>query len=427
MAELNPNIILSGRAPDFSGNFNRILQSAQGLQNLRTQQAQAPIRNQLLEQKLSAGEQIGQQRLAKSRQNSQREIAIGLQAMKPFVDKGDFQGASNVINSLGLSREVAQRLNEGLNDTPENIKSTLDSSLAALQKSLSKGTASFQKGTTSIVELPDGGQATLTTVLNPSTGEIENKIVPIGKNTKLTSRAGETPEQRKQRDISTAGGKVEAQLKAKLEDEPRLVRLKEREKQQAIADRAAEIAEQKGLGAQRVLARKNVSAAAATARRSKQKVLRVRKALDLIETGKFAQAKRLVGQFIPGLDISDEELIQSQITKFVLDELNLQTGTKTDFDFKKAEEASASFGRTTEGNRKILDILLANLDSSIEEERQFKAFVKNKGDPLDFSFRFEGDGLGPLPGDKPKTGGKIMVDDNGNRARVFPDGTFEEL
>lgn len=427
MAELNPNIILSGRTPDFSGNFNRILQSAQGLQNLRTQQAQAPIRNQLLEQKLSAGEQIGQQRLAKSRQNSQREIAIGLQAMKPFVDKGDFQGASNVINSLGLSREVAQRLNEGLNDTPENIKSTLDSSLSALQKSLSKGTASFQKGTTSIVELPDGGQATLTTVLNPSTGEIENKIVPIGKNTKLTSRAGETPEQRKQRDISTAGGKVEAQLKAKLKDEPRLVRLKEREKQQAIADRASEIAEQKGLGAQRVLARKNVSAAAATARRSKQKVLRVRKALDLIETGKFAQAKRLVGQFIPGLDISDEELIQSQITKFVLDELNLQTGTKTDFDFKKAEEASASFGRTTEGNRKILDILLANLDSSIEEERQFKAFVKNKGDPLDFSFRFEGDGLGPLPGDKPKTGGKIMVDDNGNRARVFPDGTFEEL
>lgn len=207
------------------------------------------------------------------------------------------------------------------------------------------------------------------------------------------------------------GAVTKAELEAKIEEEPRLVRLKEKEKQRAIAEEAAEIAEQKGLGAQRVLARKKVGEAASTARRSKQKVLRVRRALDLIATGKFSQFKRAVGQFIPGLDISNEELIQSQITKFVLDELNLQTGTKTDFDFKKAEEASAAFGRTTEGNRKILDILLANLDSSIEEERQFKAFVKGKGDPLDFSFRFEGDGLGPIDGQETRPTGDLSEEE----------------
>jgi len=214
-----------------------------------------------------------------------------------------------------------------------------------------------------------------------------------------------------------AGAVTTAELKARVEEEPRLIRLKEKAKQQAIADKAAEIAEQKGLGAQRVLARKKVGEAASTARRSKIKVLRVRRALDLIETGKFAQFKRAVGQFIPGLDISDEELIQSLITKFVLDELNLQTGTKTDFDFKKAEEASSSFGRTTEGNRKILDILLSNLDSSIEEERQFKEFVRDKSaDPLDFTFRFEGDGLGPLPG--------ISETDEFKRLRSLSDEDF---
>ena len=151
MADLNPNIILSGRTPDFSGNIPRILQSAQGIQDLRTQQAEAPIRSQLLEQRVTAGEQLGQQRSAQNRQSAQREIAIGLQAMKQRVDAGDLAGANRVIDGLGLSADIVSQLKGGFVDdagnpeTLEAMQAEIDSSLAALTPQLSPQTSVRQR------------------------------------------------------------------------------------------------------------------------------------------------------------------------------------------------------------------------------------------------------------------------------------------
>ena len=79
--------------------------------------------------------------------------------------------------------------------------------------------------------------------------------------------------------------------------------------------------------------------------------------------------------------------MQAEITSCILDELNRQSGTNTDFDFKNAGDASVSMGKTTRANRRILDILIANLDRTEAEADQFINFVDNEGgDPLRFRF-----------------------------------------
>lgn len=151
---------------------------------------------------------------------------------------------------------------------------------------------------------------------------------------------------------------------------------------------ARQLAKEKKRGATSGEIESGLVLAANTARRSRPKIQKVRDALDAIETGKFSQAKSILGPFIPLLNIDDEEVMQAQITKFALDELNKQSGTKTDFDFQKAQEASASLGKTTAANKRILEIIIEDLDRIEEEERQFINFIDNEGgDALRFRFK----------------------------------------
>jgi hypothetical protein len=150
---------------------------------------------------------------------------------------------------------------------------------------------------------------------------------------------------------------------------------------------ARELEAEKKKGATSIEIESGIVKAAQQARRTRPKVARVREALNFIETGKLAEAKSILGPFIPLLNIEDEQVMQSEITAFVLDTLNEQSGTKTDFDFKKAAEASASLGKSTKANKRILDILIQNLDRASEEENQFVNFVDiEKGDALRFRF-----------------------------------------
>ena len=158
-------------------------------------------------------------------------------------------------------------------------------------------------------------------------------------------------------------------------------------KREAEVSTAAEIAEETKIGQQKGATAATITKAANEARRARPKVAAVRKALEAVSTGKLAQVKASLGQFIPGLNVDDEQVMQSQITQFVLDTLNKQSGTKTDFDFQKASEASAALGKTTEANKAILDILINNLDRSIAEQEQFKSFKREGGDTAEFIFK----------------------------------------
>jgi hypothetical protein len=150
---------------------------------------------------------------------------------------------------------------------------------------------------------------------------------------------------------------------------------------------ARELANESRKGATAAEIETGIILAANTARRTRPRVERVRAALNAIETGKFAEAKAIFGPFVPLINIDKEEVLQAEITSFILDELNRQSGTKTDFDFKNAGDASVSMGKTTKANKRILDILIGNLDRAESEEDQFTNFIDNEGgDALRFRF-----------------------------------------
>lgn len=368
---LDPSIILSGRPLD-------VLSPIQQGLNIRQTSQQGPIRNQLLQQGVERGQQDIQSEALK------RQI-FGAQKGVEAFKRGNTAGVIDGIREAfpGDDQRIQTEIAEFQADPQGYINSAQDD-LAAFQaqqggsgqtagqrefKSLSAGLSADDVLKARRIELGLDPRAT--------SGDIQT--IDIGGVEHLFDRATQTVTP-----INVSGREVTPGTVA--ETESKIEGAKETAKQRAKVASASDIKEQSELGTQRGKIRRTISTAAQTARRDRPKIAAVRKALDLIATGKKSQVKAALGKFIPGMDISNEEVIQSQITQFVLDTLNKQTGTKTDFDFKKASEASAAFGKTTEGNKKILDILIRNLDRSTNEEKQFKAFKKGGGDALDFEF-----------------------------------------
>lgn len=172
----------------------------------------------------------------------------------------------------------------------------------------------------------------------------------------------------------------------KLGTEAELASKKTTAEEAAKVEAAGSKAEQTALGRERATLKKDMRGAATEARRSIPKIQNVIGMLEQVETGRWQQAGLALKRVIPGFDPSDQEAVQAAITKFTLDELSKQSGTKTDFDFLKAAEASAAGDKSSAGNIKILQQLIRDLEMRTDEERQFKEFG---GDVLDFEYRFQ--------------------------------------
>lgn len=282
----------------------------------------------------------------------------GLNA-EDFIDManrlGDENGFSNIQAELKADLARAQEIGSA-------VKQQFGTSAQGVQQAVNVPGVGFKTlsrdGTVGLVQLPDADQAIIKLALK----------------------------EKAERDASAAGLKAKTVAGVELETKPEIEGLVETAKGESQASTAAQIQEQKGLGAESARVSSVINKAASQARRTRPKVAAVRKALNGIDTGKLAQVMASLGSFIPGLNVDDEQVMQSQITRFVLDTLAEQGGTKTDFDFIKASEASASLGKTTEANKAILDILIKNLDRNIEEHKQFKSFRRGGGKALDFEF-----------------------------------------
>ena len=106
-----------------------------------------------------------------------------------------------------------------------------------------------------------------------------------------------------------------------------------------------------------------------------------------------------MGGLIPAVRDADAEVFKALASKFALDELAKQSGTKTDFDFQKAEETQARLGNSKEANEAIIGIALQRLEELLDEESQFKKFTKGGGDALEFEFAIKEDApvIGGVP------------------------------
>lgn len=345
------------------------------LQNARELQ---PIRKQILEQSAQEGKLLNEQNQQAAAQANQAQlidnVANAYSSVKSLIDAGKFSEAADQLEA-----NKAVRAQSGAT----NFEDT-DAAIAALRGNNPKEINRIKLIGEQAIKISEARKAQadgerfspttthLTGGISVQTTSTGRKIVTDAGGNVLTGQAA--------KDAITAAEKEKSQLAV---DE---VGAKEEAKTNVELDTTANIKEQEKLGETRGQIADKINKAAIQSRSTRPAVVAVRSALENIETGKLAQAKSSLGSFIPGLDVSDEQVMQAQITQFVLDTLAQQSGTKTDFDFKKAEEASASLGKTTEANKAILDILIKNLDRTIEEQNQFKNFKRDGGSAEDFKF-----------------------------------------
>jgi hypothetical protein len=112
-------------------------------------------------------------------------------------------------------------------------------------------------------------------------------------------------------------------------------------------------------------------------------------ALRLADTGKYAQLKAFAGKYIPGVDPSDEQALQSIVTSYVMGELAKQVGPKTDFDFIKAAETQVQSGNTKAANDLILRRMKENQDYAKARWKAWQKFKKAGGNAEDFEDEFQ--------------------------------------
>lgn len=402
---LNPNIILSGRTPDFRGNVPRILESAQGLQNLRTQQEQAPIRNQLLEQRVAAGEQL-------ATQGVQREIAIGLRAMQQRINAGDLAGARSVIDGLGLSDEIVQQLKGGFTndfgnpETIETMKAEIDANLEALSPA----------------------QQNLTSVRQREFEALTSDLSPEDKVLATRMRLGLEP-----REVGAAASTVMIGGVPHIFDRVEQKFIPAEVEGERVTTKT--VAKSKSIIESNIVtARENAKNSAGIVKENFQTIQSIAKNMRNLDKAinvlKKPGAKTgAIERFLPSITAAAVEL--DNIRK----ELGLDVVGGTTFGALSAGELALALEVALPvglDEPELIDFLERRKDAQLKlsdflsEGIRFLGGVDKDGVPntiagfVDFQESKRQDAQG-------KGQGTIMIDAQGNRARVFDDGTFEEL
>lgn len=150
------------------------------------------------------------------------------------------------------------------------------------------------------------------------------------------------------------------------------------------ASAAEKRATAKGLAKQRQDIKTTITENAQAASRSINKFKRIRQAIEDVGTGKISQAKRIFGSFIPGVDASNEQALNSAINDLVFEELSRFKGALSEGERAFAAETTANLGFTTEANKIILDRLIRRAEDAIKESKDFSRFTKRGGNPEDF-------------------------------------------
>ena len=144
--------------------------------------------------------------------------------------------------------------------------------------------------------------------------------------------------------------------------------------------------------------------------------------LKNVETGKWEAVGNALGAWIPGVDVTNTQQLMASLNQMAFEELSKFSGATSEKELEFAKNTTAQMGNTVEANRIILTHAIEALNRAIDEKSQFDEFKGGGGKAGDFLYNMQ-----QSPGKKKKEGGQIMTDANGNKAMVYPDGTFEEL
>ena len=256
-----------------------------------------------------------------------------------------------------------------LDMTPEEREPILRTMQAATQ---TQGNATSKLGAGALVRGPDGELAFSAPVLTPDGNLVtQTSSLPAGSQV-VTRQGGETPGEVQERTVETAGGSQAAREAAITAEVP------DRDAAKTAAER-----------------RTNNITAAITAADAAPVISRAIELLDSVDTGGFAAAALAAKQTF-GIESADEAELSNSLGKAVLSQLRDTFGAAfTEGEGQRLERIEASFGKSTEGNKRLLSQAKRLLDRAIDrginsaiENEDFGAAQQIK-DARDFSLSTE--------------------------------------
>lgn len=117
----------------------------------------------------------------------------------------------------------------------------------------------------------------------------------------------------------------------------------------------------------------------------------LRQALTLAETasqGLSGTAKLQLSRLLPGIDATNEAVLDSTLKQLALEQLQLFKGPTTDFEFGVTQSITGALGQSKEANIARIKSLDRARFFNEREIKQFNQHVKDGGDPDNFSFNF---------------------------------------
>jgi len=269
-------------------------------------------------------------RIIELQNKSPAELDLELQRME--LVSNDVQ--RSIPKQTGIfSTPTKQKAFANIAATNPQLAKTLLAADKQRQAAGATGTGDFSKGTGVIVRLADGTQARSVPILNKETGQLENRIIPLGG--APISRLGETGPEQTARVIQQAGGVAGARLGEELEQAAPIAAATtkgraEQTRTQGIINR--------GLDAADTVPILNRSIAL----------------LDSVETGGFDRAALAAKQFF-GIESANEAELSSNLGKTVLSQLRSTFGAAfTEREGARLATIEAGFGKSVAGNRRLL-------------------------------------------------------------------------
>ena len=412
--QLDANIPLLARA----GNPVAAIQG--GLQ-LGQQIQQAPLQNQLLEQRVAAGQaqaaQVEQNRVLGS-------IAQGAQELLPLLESGDFRGANEQLKAR-RARIVAEGGDPADTDVAiaalesgdaSQIQSLKTQAQVAIDIATSRGIlkptgASARGGLASAkTEIFDNG--TIITQLPDKTSQVTN---PAGDIVTGKERVAVLKTAREE-EIAFSGKKAASIEGGKLDPK--------------VSDLAAE--KQAKLEFQRSKSKFNDTISSTVS------AIGSAKATNEVMTDTANEIKSFISGLnaVYGASLSSIPGSEAKRLKGLITTMKANSAFGTLIDLKAS---GGTLGAISASELELLAAKLGNLDQSgdiAEMERVLDQILEQNSSSIvrmETAFASEKDrfsrgfGAEAPAQQEPRQGGVLQVDANGNRAMVFPDGTFEEV
>ena len=388
---INPLLLLQGQTTDPTESIAKGLALRENIQSaplrnqlLQAQAERAPLENQLLQNQVQ--QQPTQNRLLGAQANTAEErsrqviengemasIAQAALRLKGFLDNDNIEGAQRYLldrqRQLNESGRNPQETNEAIASLQagdiDGLKQNIDSILnASMQLGILGGAnASFQRGAGAIVSTEDGN-AFATPVFDPRTGSQRVEVSPIPGT--LSSRTGETPQQTTDRRVEEKRRITEVVNKAENE-----------------ADEAKKL--------------KNNQASFSVWNTAMTNLV---ESLGGTMTGFGAN-------WIPAMT-ANQQIADGAVSAMapVLKQLFRASGEGQFTDKDQAlllgmVPTRADLPEARVAKIEAIDSIIRAKLGIFDENQQVNA--------------------------QPRDGGQLMIDANGNRAMVYPDGTFEEL